>query len=48
MQSVDPIDYDDAQVLAVSQEADSARVVNAAERRHWYGRRLAAAATSNR
>jgi hypothetical protein len=46
-QSVDALDYDDAQVPAVSQEAASARVVNDAEERFWRGRRLAAAANSN-
>ena len=47
MQSVDPLDYDDTQVAAVTQEAASARVVNAAEERFWHGRRMAAAATNN-
>mgnify|MGYP000703363957 CR=1 FL=1 len=49
MQSVDALSYDDAQVPAVlSREAASARVVNAAEKRFWRGRRLAVAASNNR
>lgn len=47
MQSVDALVYDATQVAVVSQEAVSARVVNAAEERFWHGRRLAAAATNN-
>lgn len=48
MQSVDTLSYDDGLVPAVlSREAASARVVNAAEKRFWHGRRLAIAATNN-